>query len=214
MFVMIMDENTNLVWYASYGSNINKERFLCYIRGGQPNGAAKEYAGCSDPTLPSGDEELYINSQLYFAKSSGNWNNCGVGFLSNNFDRKTQTWGRMYLITKQQFVQVFEQETHRKNVVIDFERAITEAYTFAPGSWYGRIIYLGEQGGNPIFTFTNEDELTPTKPSSDYLKTIAAGIKECYPYSNEDIASYFINKPGIKDIYSPEEITAILAVLD
>ena len=32
-------DNATYVWYASYGSNMNRERFLCYIRGGQPEGA-------------------------------------------------------------------------------------------------------------------------------------------------------------------------------
>jgi len=24
------------VWYAGYGSNLNKQRFMCYIKGGTP----------------------------------------------------------------------------------------------------------------------------------------------------------------------------------
>ncbi len=141
----IMTGDLNLIWYASYGSNTNLERFLCYIRGGQPNGATKNYVGCTDRTLPRDSEELYICSELYFAQSSKTWENCGVGFLRNEFNEKTQTWARMYLITQEQFIQVAEQEMGNKTISIDFERAQKEDYVFAPGSWYGKIIYLGDQ---------------------------------------------------------------------
>ena len=56
----------NLVWYIGYGSNLSKERFLCYITGGQPIGNAKSYEGCRDKTLPISDKSIIINNDLYF----------------------------------------------------------------------------------------------------------------------------------------------------
>jgi len=38
----------HLVWYAVYGSNLLRKRFDCYIQGGKPKGAAKDYPGCRD----------------------------------------------------------------------------------------------------------------------------------------------------------------------
>ncbi|TQM51714.1 hypothetical protein BDE36_3497 [Arcticibacter tournemirensis] len=214
MFVIVMDKSTDLVWYASYGSNISEERFLCYIKGGKPKGASKTYIGCTDPTLPSNIEEFYITSELYFAKSSSTWNNGGVGFLRNDFNKNAQTWGRMYLITKEQFVQVLQQEIGGKAVQIDFDRARTLDYVFAPGSWYSKIIYLGDHHGYPIFTFTHEKDLPETSPSPAYLSTIAAGIKECFPYSNREIAEYFIAKAGVKNSYNITNLMEILVALD
>ena len=214
MFAIVMDENTDLVWYASYGSNINEERFLCYIKGGKPKGASKIYTGCTDPTLPRNIEEFYITSELYFAKSSSTWNNGGVGFLRNEFNGNAQTWGRMYLITKGQFGQVVQQEIGGKTVQIDFNRARTSDYVFAPGSWYGRIVYLGDQQGYPIFTFTHEKDLPATTPSPAYLGTIAAGIKECFPFSNQEIAEYFIAKAGVRNSYSLTNLMEILIALE
>jgi len=205
-----MDANTELIWYASYGSNINEERFYCYIIGGRPKYAKTNYLGCTDKTLPVANEELYIKSELYFANMSETWNQGGVSFLSNKVGPKSETWGRMYLITKTQFVQIFEQETGRQNVIIDFDKALKEDYVFAKRSWYGRIVYLGKQNGHPIFTFTNEAELTSTRPSPEYLNTIATGIKQCYSYSNDEIIEYLLDKRGVQNEYTPEQLHNLL----
>lgn len=213
IFVITMEEQ-KLVWYATYGSNINQERFYCYIRGGQPEGAAKNYLGCSDTTLPLENEEFYIPAELYFGKSSSNWENGGVAFIRNEFGNKKQTLGRMYLISKMQFTEVVSQELNGQNVGIDFERARLGDYIFKPGSWYGKIVFLGEQHGYPIFTFTNEQNLKPTKPGLAYLKTIAIGIKECFPYSDIEIAEYFISKDGIRNKYTIGELIMMLSELN
>lgn len=60
---------TNLnekVWYACYGSNMLQERFLCYIKGGQPAGANTSYNGCNDKTLPIDSEQMYIPAEHNF----------------------------------------------------------------------------------------------------------------------------------------------------
>lgn len=96
-----MIANSDSIWYASYGSNLQKERFLCYIRGGKPKGREDTYKGCKDKTLPALDEKLYINRRLYFAKKSRGWKLGGVGFISNSIDDSARTLARMYLITKE-----------------------------------------------------------------------------------------------------------------
>src|SRR4030095_163368 len=115
------------IWYASYGSNLLEERFLCYIKGGQPVGSKKHYEGCRDKSLPIDKEEFYIPSELYFAKESDSWDNGGVAFIKTNFEPQQSTLGRMYLITPQQFIDVVKQETNSSGSLhIDFEKAIVE----------------------------------------------------------------------------------------
>ncbi|MGX1752144.1 hypothetical protein [Sphingobacterium sp. NPDC055346] len=63
----MMDKNDK-VWYACYGSNLLKDRFYCYIQGGQPAGANTIYEGCTDKSLPIDEENIIINAELYFAK--------------------------------------------------------------------------------------------------------------------------------------------------
>ncbi len=202
-------QDGELIWYGAYGSNLNEERFHCYIRGGRPNGAAREYPGCTDPTLPRESQAFYIPSELYFAKSSATWENSGVAFISNDLNNTKRTWGRMYLITQQQFIEVVKQENSGKEIEIDFKRAMTDNYIFKPGSWYGKIVFLGKHNDHLIFTFTNELNLACTKPGSKYLKIIVAGIKEFFPYSNLEIAEYLFSTDGIKGNYTMDELLSI-----
>ena len=209
-----MTQENKHFWYASYGSNLWEERFLCYIRGGQPEGATKSYPGCTDKTLPMDKEEIYICSEMYFAKSSGNWEHGGVAFIKTHFDEQHQTLGRMYLITKEQFIEVVKQETDFKGeLMIDFDKAISDgSLVFREGSWYGFIIYLGNRYDHPIFTFTHQDNISPTtKPSNKYLRTIVKGIHETYEHLNTDeIVDYLISKQGVADNYSREELEKLI----
>ena len=208
-----MTQKEKYIWYASYGSNILEKRFLCYIQGGQPDGSPKVYDGCSDKSLPIDKEEIYINSELYFAKHSNQWNG-GVCFIRTNFEPQQQTLGRMYLITKEQFADIVKQETNSKQSPnINFESAITDgSLTFAAGSWYGNIIYLGTQCEFPIFTFTHQDNITPTtKPSKNYLKLIIRGIQETYEHlDTNEIVDYLISKVGVQGNYSRQELVTII----
>ena len=203
------------IWYASYGSNLQKERFYCYIRGGQPKGRKDVYEGCRNKTLPEEDEEFYIASKLYFARESPGWNGSGVGFISNTFDNSNQTLARMYLITKEQFEDVVKQETKSDGRInINFNSAIEEgSHIFKDPSWYGNLIYLGEQRGHPIFTFTSKTDFAKqiNAPNRDYLKTIIEGIKEVFPSFNEfDICEYLLPLEGINKNYNQEKLINLI----
>ena len=205
---------TKHIWYASYGSNLLEERFLCYIRGGQPVGSKKNYDGCRNKSLPIDKEEFYITSELYFAKKSDTWQNGGVAFIKTNFEPQKSTLGRMYLITPEQFIDVVKQETNSSDSLnIDFQKAITDgSLVFKEQSWYGNLIYLGTQYDYPIFTFTNKTNLTPTnRPSAQYLKTIIKGIQETFcNFNTFDILDYLFSKEGIKDNYSRDELIDLI----
>ncbi|WP_198519853.1 hypothetical protein [Polaribacter sp. ALD11] len=209
-----MSEEIKQVWYASYGSNILESRFHCYILGGQPKGSKKTYKGCSDKTLPQEKEEVYINSELYFAKKSKSWDSCGVGFINTEFNDKIQTFGRMYLITTEQYVEIVKQETnHKGELLIDFKKAKEKgSLIIEEKSWYGNLLYLGEQNGNPIFTFTNEKDLTEeiNPPSEQYLLTIINGLKETYNLNEIEIKEYFENLLGIKGYEIEKKLTELI----
>lgn len=207
--------NDDLVWYASYGSNLLEDRFLCYIKGGKATGSTKPNLGCRDKTPPRDNEEIYIESEMYFAKKSSVWDNGGMAFIKTDFDKGIQTFGRMYLITKEQFVDIVKQEiSFVGELIIDFDRAINErSYVFKDRSLYGNIIYLGNQYTYPIFTFTNKGNITETsKPSLSYLKTITKGIFEIFPnITKQEIADYLFAKDGVYQHYSKIEIEALVS---
>ncbi|AEV98128.1 hypothetical protein A4D02_33605 [Niastella koreensis] len=207
---------TNLqdkVWYACYGSNILEERFLCYIKGGQPKGAKTTYEGCRNKTLPADNEDFYISSELYFAKESNNWDNGGVAFVRTLFEPQASTIGRIYLVTKGQLIDIARQETNTKTeLTIDFDKAINDSsYILKRPSWYGNLLYLGRQNEYPIFTLTNENDLQPfTKPNKNYIKTISKGIKEAHNFDDKTIFEYLKTKGGIKDNYTDQELIEII----
>lgn len=192
-------KNKDYLWYASYGSNIAMERFLCYIKGGKPEGSQTNYSGCDDKSEPKEDKTIIIGRELYFAKKSKSWNGGGVCFLEAEPKKGAHTLGRMYLITRQQFIDVVKQEMdYEGELEINFSKvAASGNLIIKPNSWYGNIIYLGEQEGFPIFTFTNESDLEDINPPDEaYLRTIIKGIKEIYSLSDFEIAKYFENKRG------------------
>jgi hypothetical protein len=195
-----------MIWYASYGSNINESRFLCYINGGTPDGSDKYNKGCTDKSYPTKIKNKVINFELYFAKKSKTWQNGGVAFISTKPNDEIQTFVKMYLITKQQFIEVLQQETNQL-VDFDFEEVIQNKFlVFNNKSWYGQIMYLGMEDEHPIFTFTNSNIIEPTKPSVNYLKTIITGMKESYQLNNDEISNYLLSKKGIKDNFDIQSI--------
>lgn len=84
------------IWYASYGSNIFRGRFLCYIQGGQPKGSMTNYDGCRDKSLPIAESTIILHHTLYFAKSPKNWQNGGVAFLNTELNSSAVTYGHVF----------------------------------------------------------------------------------------------------------------------
>ena len=154
-----------------------------------------------------------LHNELYFAKNSSNWGNGGVAFVKNCIDPAKNTLGRMYLITEEQFCDVVKQETKSdKFVSIGFEKAIRDGrLNIKPASWYGQLIYLGHKKGFPIFTFTNENDLTSfTRPSPSYLRTIIQGIYETYSLEHKQIMNYLFDKAGITGNYTKQDLANLI----
>ncbi|HXX34979.1 MAG TPA: tetratricopeptide repeat protein, partial [Thermodesulfobacteriota bacterium] len=204
---------TNLVWYASYGSNLCSRRFMCYIEGGQPEGASRPHSGCRNKTPPKDDQPIKIPYPLYFARQSSRWGNKGVAFIGLKKEETEATLGRMYLITEQQFIDVVSQENEGAKISVDLQKVKQQGSMVFHESWYGNILYLGEQSGFPIYTFTSCKNIAlepPVAPSSEYLQAIISGLKEVYPVTPDDIIEYLLSKPGIKDSYTREDLANLL----
>ena len=201
--------NENYVWYASYGSNLLRERFLCYIQGGQPIGSKRNYIGCKDKSEPVSEAAIILNYDLYFAKTSSNWQDGGVGFIKTQLNSNIITYGYMYLITKEQFCDVVKQEIQSKNrITIDFETAIIKGnLIFLPGSWYGNLIFIDYKNDYPIFTFTHEIDIKLTvAPSKEYLTMIISGLIKTHKLSVQEIRRYLLSKEGVNENYIEEQL--------
>eukprot|EP01098_Paradermamoeba_levis_P012442 TRINITY_DN5451_c0_g1_i1.p1 TRINITY_DN5451_c0_g1~~TRINITY_DN5451_c0_g1_i1.p1 ORF type:complete len:258 (+),score=61.61 TRINITY_DN5451_c0_g1_i1:209-982(+) len=246
------------VWYASYGSNIHFDRFMCYIQGGKPANCSEASPGCRDVTPPLKDKPFLFPLSLYFARTSRGWGGAPafldfeekMDFLeSDKFEEVvkkkkkmekilegkgeeewgeievhdwdyTLTYGRMYLITSEQFFDVVKQENCIRKEDFDF-------FDFQMGKWksnkitqlfgdhqsyYNYLIYLGEEEGFPIFSFTgrNTHKERGMKTSLAYLKTISIGLREKFKWDEVQLANYFMTKYGVFNHFSYEDLIKAL----
>jgi hypothetical protein len=195
------------IWYASYGSNLSfQERFMCYIRGGQPVGAKRINTGCRDKTPPLASKPILLKFQVYFAGESKSWGGAPAFIRQGN--NKAITLGRMYLITDEQFNDVVLQENDKdldgRRFVPPFEKLDQgQDFVLPNAGMYNQLVYVGKQGGYPIYTFTGGDDLPIGAPSESYVKVIVSGMKKTYPHMKESqICEYLSRAEGTGGIES------------
>ena len=163
-----MPNKNDLLWYACYGSNLLKERFLCYIQGGVCKHNGKEYEGCNDSVFRGEEDAIIFPGRLYFAEESLSWSGKGVAFFDPAGDGQVQM--RLYLVTRGQLADIKKQE--------------------GPG-WYGNEYCLGiGKNERPIYTLTSPSpQSDENMPSPEYRACIAEGLGEC-GYSEKDAEKY------------------------
>ncbi len=201
------------VWYAAYGSNLSRSRFLHYLSGGRPPGASRTYAGARDPREPLGDVPVTLDGQVYFAWESPTWGG-GIAF----YDRETpgSAAGRAYLLTVEQFSDVASQEMRRpvgRNLPLADLFRESRTAVLGPGR-YETLHVVGEIDGVPLVTFTaswahREVELTP--PVAAYLRTIATGLTESHGWGLEQVCDYLAARPGVSGAWSQQTLAEVLA---
>jgi len=180
---------TDHIWYVGYGSNLLRERFNCYITGGQFRLGGSIATGCSDKTLPLEDKPITIPYEMFFAKESKSWENGGVAFISTEKNEDKKTFARMWKITSNQFLEIWRQEGPR---------------------WYNVALYLGQNDNVPIITITNNSKFKHTKPSGNYLKTIVEGLRETHRMEFKETLNYLIKTLGIKNNLKKEELGELI----
>lgn len=84
------------IWYACYGSNINRSRFMEYIN------------RCRDTTPPVEDRPFEFDHPVIFAGTSTRWEGKGKAFL--DAEKEGHAFGRIYKITEDQYMQVKHRE--------------------------------------------------------------------------------------------------------
>ena len=213
-----MPEKIDEVWYACYGSNIREERFLCYINGGTPPGALKNFAGCADKSRPKQSRRITIDHEMYFAKKSPTWNGGGICFLKPERDTKANTLGRTYLINSGQFIDLVRQELKFEgDIFIDFDKLKEDGfYNCLTDGRYGLLLYLGEIEGKPVVSFTSEVFLSEelNAPDITYLTTILKGINEIYDLKDAELIDYFRTKKGLENSDIEKDLSQIISEIN
>ncbi|KAJ4872002.1 Histone deacetylase 5 [Raphanus sativus] len=201
------------VWYASFGSNMWKQRFLCYIEGGQVEGMTKPCVGSMDKSPPKGITWGLYPNRLFFGRESTNvWGQGGVAFLNPLTNLTDQTHMCLYRITLEQFNDVLFQEN---GLNVDFDSPIFDLTALklvenngstpleadlAP--WYGNVVCMGREGDIPILTMTctlslvekfTSGEIPLRPPAKAYANTFIRGLVEGGIFSEEEAEAYIDN---------------------
>ena len=211
-----MDER--LVWYTGYGSNLDRDRLLCYLQGGQPASAWRGNAGARDPAPPRDDRAVTIPYTLFFADVSHVWTG-GVAFVDHEVDSEAVTLARAFLITAAQLADVIAQESARPvgSVELDLHLDQLEGdgrVVIGPGR-YDTVLDCGEIDGIACVTFTGRSPMadtTLTTPGADYLSMVAAGLRTAHGLDDHAVVEYLRLRPGVLGHWSDESLrTAISA---
>lgn len=147
----------NKIWYVCYGSNLLEERFAMYIKGGTCPYNGKHYNGCTDKTMPTKSVPVEIPYDMYLGNYSSSWKG-SVSFL--DISKKGKAYGRAYLVTKDQFEELWKAEGK---------------------GWYDKDIPLAPIDGIPAITFTHSSLFPFHSVSYSYLYVLAMGLMETYP---------------------------------
>ncbi len=199
-----------LLWYASYGSNLSRARFDCYLRGGRPPGAHRTYPGCRDTTAPADDRSFVAAGTMHFAWESPTWGG-GIAFYDPEIPGRTLC--RAYLITRSQFADIAAQEM-RRTPSGDLELADLFAagrLVLGPGR-YEALHVVGDIEDRPVITFTHSeatDPLVANAPSAAYLRMLVDGLATSHGLQAGQIGEYLSGCPGIG--WRPEELAELIS---
>jgi hypothetical protein len=207
----------DLVWYVSYGSNLNLARFLAYLQGGRVPGNDGDHAGCADPAPPRNDVAIEFNHSLYFAGRSERWGGTAAAFVSLSV-QNPPSLARAYLITQGQFVDVVRQENGLRADIADFDQRLHEAMEHGharllPVGFYTELLFCGTRDGHPMLTFTaSEDRTDFGRPSAAYLQMIGSGLRESHGVTTAQAVTYLIGRPGVQGAWTPRDLQDLLEV--
>jgi hypothetical protein len=199
------------VWYAAYGSNLSRDRFLTYVRGGRPAGARRTYPGARDTSLPSAEVAFTMPGQMFFAWESPTWGG-GIAFYDSTSEGSVLA--RAYRLTEQQFADVAAQEMHREpGEDLDLGHVLEHArHELGPGR-YETLHLVGELDGDPVLTFTARDpwSLPTNAPVAAYLRTVAVGLAHTHELDEQAVADYLLTCRGTTPAWSSDAVVDLLS---
>ncbi|MFY1691721.1 histone deacetylase [Plantactinospora sp. WMMB782] len=180
------------VWYAAYGSNMDADRFGCYLAGGRPVGGLRDHPGCRNSTPPRQDRPVLLPGGLYFALESRTWTG-GMAFYDPELPGMVAA--RAYLLGADQFADVAAQEMHRvPGAPLDLIGAAVAIGRVSTGPGrYETVVCAGILDGHPVLTLTapwRAGDVPPNPPAPAYLATIARGLRASHGWTDARIADY------------------------
>jgi len=204
-----------VLWYASYGTNLDLARLTCYLAGGTPLGAALACPGARDASPPRDDRALTLPGSVYFSWESPSWGG-GVAFYDPapaavEHDRAA---ARAYLLTTEQFCDVVAQEMHRPpGADLDLAELLATGTTAIGAGRYETLLTVDRIDGVPVVTFTSPASAHPpvlNAPADAYLATMGRGLVGGLGWDVPRAAAYLLGRPGVGAHRTLESLQALL----
>ncbi|GFZ03510.1 histone deacetylase 5 [Actinidia rufa] len=200
------------VWYATFGSNMCKSRFLCYIEGGQVEGMRKPCTGSLDKSPPKEILWKTFSHRLFFGRDqTKTWGPGGVAFLHPESNSQDKAYLCLYRITLEQFNDVLLQENisslDTSSPVFDLtdlDSAMKKRYIsleVLKRGWYHNVVYMGNENGIPILTMTctlsdvesfKSGKFPLCAPSKEYASTLVGGLVGGKLLSEDEAMAYIL----------------------
>ncbi len=195
-----MSDPDTPVWYASYGSNLLRQRFLAYLEGGAVplSTTNAPQRGSRNPAPPSADQPYVLSHRLLFAHSAERWGGGAVAKLALQPDPNAVTQSRAWRINLGQMEDVFAQENRQHDVApIDLDTLMVDGSVTPYATWYGSLLHVGTINNEPVLTFTGPTPDHAVGPAhSSYLRVIADGLAELRGWDRSEAAAYLAGCPG------------------
>jgi hypothetical protein len=135
------------------------------------------------------EKQCMLDYKLYFGRWSNKWSG-GVCYLDDSDIKSNQTYAKMYLISKTQFLDLLAMENGHNpgdlNIDLEFEKEVVVEGL----SNYDKLIKLGEFDGYPKITFTSSEIKEYNDPSESYIETISKGLVETFDMTKEKSTEY------------------------
>ena len=169
------------LWYVAYGSNLSVERFRRLPAGWSTTRWSSRLSGVSRPTRTG--SRCAVDDPGRHGASPGSRRSGVAAWRCMTLALSGEVAARGYLITAEQFTDVFSQEI-RLEPGMDFNLTPvheTGGHSLGPGQ-YETITHLGSHDDHPMLTFTSADVRAHpvTPPTENYLRTIALGLHEVH----------------------------------
>lgn len=183
------------VWYVSYGSNMCRDRMVCYLEGGCPRGGSRANPGARDKRPPRRTVPVELPGRIYFAGESPQWGG-GVAFYDH--DTPGGAAAVAYLVTAGQLADIALQEMYRLPTDGHPLEAVLLSpleggrHRLGPGR-YETLVEVGRRDGAPMLTFTSPHgagHVEHTDPAPAYAAMLAAGLRESRGWGDREIAAY------------------------
>lgn len=200
-----MSDADPLVWYAAFGSNLSTARLACYLEGGTPPGAAREYEGCRDPAPPREHRAIAIDGTLRFAGASRVW---GGGILFYDPGGKGEVHARAYLLRLEQFGDLVAQET-RQPVGRPLVLAETGPTRHGLSKVYDVVLDLGELDGHRVVTLSSVRQHPIRPPSEAYVRIVLDGLAEGFGLDVEARVVYLARIAGMAPVWTEDGLRAL-----